>query len=334
MSTLDYHWQEEYRTVKKCNEDDVTKFRSQVDYHFNNTKKKIYDHFNEEKRKDELSNQMKKLNKPENNKEKCPFLKIAIKKKNDQTILSLLIKKEFRDEVEKSRQDIYNDDGYPCDFVTNEATESYDITNSKYIEDDEYIEKKVEELNGYYRGLVTTLYLTRVVDINKRNEVVEDDAIASIIFNDSNFNDRNIYYLELPKDNQKQARETNESLIIRDDDDINKGYYQSRGFLQLGIFNRQKYEEKNTEQLLTYFKNYCVEPYWNYDLDSMNNREILINLWRVKSVPLQEPSNGGKRQTMRNKKIQRKRRTVKRAKMQKTKRHKRVNRRHSKKYKR
>jgi len=41
-----------------------------------------------------------------------------------------------------------------------------------------------------------------------------------------------------------------------------------------------------------------------------------------------------KRQTMRSKKIQRKRKTVKRAKKQKTRRHKRVNTRHSKKYKR
>jgi len=69
------------RISKKCNEDDVTEFRNQVDNHFNNTKKTIYTHFNEEKRKDELAYRMKELNEPENNKEKCPFLKIAIKKK-------------------------------------------------------------------------------------------------------------------------------------------------------------------------------------------------------------------------------------------------------------
>jgi len=54
-----------------------------------------------------------------------------------------------------------------------------------------------------------------------------------------------------------------------------------------------------------------------------------------KNLYIKNPDISGgkrKRQTMRNKKVQRKRKTVKRAKMQKTKRHKRVNRRKSKKY--
>jgi len=54
-----------------------------------------------------------------------------------------------------------------------------------------------------------------------------------------------------------------------------------------------------------------------------------------KNLYIKNPDISGgkrKRQTMRNKKIHRKRKSVKHAKIQKTKRHKRVNRRHSKKY--
>lgn len=254
-----------------CEYDDANSFKSTVDEVFGETKQRIKTMLSEEGTKKKLIEQMKHLNEDENKKEKCPFLKIPVMKtENDKTLFSL-IDENFRDIDRRCVFDLnYNDNG-----------------KTLTLKSDKYIEKKIEELKGYYRSLITTFYLKRVVDLNNREDVLKsknddnENNTKELVL--KSINDRDIYYFQLPLELQEQARQNNKSLIIRDDVDMIKGYQQSRGFLQLGFFNKAKYDKEYKEnKLLTYFKNYCVEQYHNYNLvDTMDDLTILTNLWMV-----------------------------------------------------
>ena len=242
-----YYTNYDYAQLDCEKEEYKQSFKSDVDTVFETTKKKIFNILNEEETKEKLIEQMKDLNEDENNKEKCLFLKIPVTKTKNGTTLSHLIDENFRDIDRRCVFDLnYDDDG-----------------KTLTLKSDKYIEKKVEELNGHYRSLITTLYLKRVVNLES-------------------INDRHIYYLQLPLELQEQARQNNKSLIIRDDVDIEQGYQQSRGFLRLGLFNREEYKENKNNKLLTYFTNSCREQHDNYNLDTMDDLTILKNLWMVK----------------------------------------------------
>lgn len=273
MPDSQYYFSGNYAQPDCESEEYKQDFKSTVDEVFGKTKKKIFDILHEEETKEKLIEQMKHLNEDENKKEKCPFLKIPVTKtENDETLFSL-IDENFRDKVDTR-----------CDFDENDGGKTITLKSDKYIE------KKIEELKGYYRSLITTFYLKRVVELENREEVLKlknddnENNTKELIL--ESINDRHICYLQLPLELQEQARKSNKSLIIRDDVDIKQGYQQSRGFLQLGLFNKEKYnkeyKENKNNKLLTYFKNYCIEPYYNYNLETMDDLTVLKDLWMVK----------------------------------------------------
>lgn len=209
----------------------------------------------------------------------------------------------------------YIDDYLKDDANFNEMKLEYNECYSDEIADKDDMRKK---LINYYKFLCVNEYLEKFE--------IPDNNNINISKNDS----ENIYYLELPRNIQEDP-----SNINKDDNamvfyEINPyrnekiEFYNSRGFLSLGVFGRE------TKNFLEYI-NSCLRKKYSEKYPEINHEYIKTNLWKVKSRPTIPQSNGGKRKTMRNKKVHRKRKTMKRAKMRRTRHRKRVNSRHSKK---
>jgi len=158
----------------------------------------------------------------------------------------------------------------------------------------------------------------RIKDYKKEDEKCIKSFVELFYtsLDDSNIN---FLYSKYTKDNKKDYYLLLSSEIknLLGFDDIGPQYI----FLYLGKRNIEKMTNGETIFFEELNDDYC-----------MKIRDKLEKNLYIKNPDI----SGGKRkrQTMRNKKIQRKRRTMKRAKMRRTRHRKRVNRRHSKKYKR
>jgi len=189
----------------------------------------------------------------------------------------------------------------------------------------QYIDDMRRKLVNYYKFLCVNQYLEKF-------EIPPDNGIIPI---NKNLDAENIYYLELSRNIQKDTSnintEDNVQVFYEMYDAKNKKtieYYNSRGFLCLGRFGIENNNYNN--DFLEYIKLCLGEKYSEISDEYINDEYIKNNLWKVKTRPTSQ-KKGGKQKTMRNKKIQRNRKTVKRAKMRRTRHRKRVNSRHSKK---
>jgi len=191
------------------------------------------------------------------------------------------------------------------------------INNLKTTETTEYINDMGRKLINYYKFLCVNQYLEKF-------KLPTNGELIGL----SNNMSENVYYLELPKNIQEMSELTISDYTYEIWDSVNKKYteyYISRGFLCLGRL-------KNSTSESNFLNNNIIQCLSREGYE-ITNDDIKNNLWKVKSPPSPpSQSNGGKRKTKRNKKIHRKRKTMKRVKVRRTRHRKRVNTRHSKKY--